>query len=221
MKTVLCYGDSNTYGSRGIDFDILETSFIASHYRYPKEKRWTGILQKELGNDYTIIEEGLNGRTTVWDDPIEGAYKNGLTYLTPCLESHAPIDMVVLMLGTNDLKTKFSVSASDIAQSIGVLVNTIQQSSVGPDGTKPKVLILCPPPLGKLSYLEGLFGEAGLKKSQQLAKNYSKIAKLYGCHFIDTGKIIKTCLIDGTHYEPKELEKLGKSVAKKVAETFG
>ena len=221
MKSVLCYGDSNTHGTRGIDFDILETPFVASHYRYPKEKRWTGILQKELGGDYSVIEEGLNGRTTVWDDPIEGAYKNGLTYLTPCLESHAPIDIVVLMLGTNDLKTKFSVNASDIAQSIGVLVNTIQQSATGPDGTKPEVLILCPPPLGKLSYLEDLFGEAGIKKSQQLAKYYSKVARLFGCHFIDTGKIIKTSTVDGTHYEPEELEKLGKVVAKKILEIFG
>jgi Lysophospholipase L1 and related esterases len=104
-----------------------------------------------------FIEEGLNGRTTVWDDPIEGVHKNGLKYLVPCLESHAPVDLVLLMLGTNDLKTRFSVSAFDIASSAGVLVNTIQQSVFGPDGKNPKVLLICPSPLGKMSYLAELF----------------------------------------------------------------
>jgi lysophospholipase L1-like esterase len=78
-----------------------------------------------LGSEYYVIEEGLNGRTTVLDDPIEGTHKNGLKYLIPCLESHAPIDLVLIMLGTNDFKTRFSVSAFDIALSAGALVNII------------------------------------------------------------------------------------------------
>ena len=86
MKTILCYGDSNTYGLRP-----------DSNQRYPREIRWTGLLQKSLGEDYYVIEEGLSGRTTLWDDPIE-EHKNGKTYLFPCLESHSPIDLVVLML---------------------------------------------------------------------------------------------------------------------------
>lgn len=110
MKTILCYGDSNTYGAIPIDFDLLDKHFIASHYRLSKEKRWSSILQAELGSTYHVIEEGLNGRTTVWDDPTEGKHKNGLTYLIPCLETHAPIDLVILMLGTNDLKPKFIIT---------------------------------------------------------------------------------------------------------------
>lgn len=215
MKTILCYGDSNTHGTVPIDFDFLETSFISSKYRLPREKRWTGILQKELGSDYYIIEEGLNGRTTVWDDPVEGVYKNGLKYLVPCLESHAPIDLVLLMLGTNDLKIKFSVSAFDIALSVGVLVYTIHQSGFGPEGKNPKILLMCPSPLGKLSYCSELFAN-GVKKSKELSKNYEKIARQYGCDFLDVGKLIKSSDIDGVHYEEKDVKKLGMALVKIV-----
>jgi lysophospholipase L1-like esterase len=215
MKTILCYGDSNTHGTLPIDFDMTETPFTPSDYRLPWDKRWTGILQRELGAGYYVIEEGLNGRTTVWDDPIEGVHKNGLKYLVPCLESHAPVDLVLLMLGTNDLKTRFSVSAFDIALSIGVLVNTIQQSGFGPAGKNPGILLMCPPPLGKMSYLAELFTD-GVKNSLELAKYYRKIAKLYGCDFLDVSEVIRPSDIDGIHYEEKEVEKLGLELVKKV-----
>jgi lysophospholipase L1-like esterase len=220
MKTILCYGDSNTHGTKPIDFDMLETEFVPSHYRYAREKRWTGVLQRELGSEFLVIEEGLNSRTTVFGDPTEGLYRNGLVYLTPCLESHAPVDLVVLMLGTNDLKLKFSATAFDIAKGIGVLIDTIQKSGTGVDGNEPEILVLCPPPLGRLSYLEDPFGEEGIKKSKQLAANYKKISSLYGCHFMDTGIFIKTSDVDGIHYRPEVLEKLGKEVAKMVQKIF-
>jgi len=216
MKTVLCYGDSNTHGTIPLDFDFLEKSLIPSEYRLPREKRWTGILQRELGNGYYIIEEGLNGRTTILDDPLGGgAYRNGLKYLVPCLESHAPIDLVLLMIGTNDLKVKFSASASDIALGAGLLVKTIQQSGLGPDGKSPSVLLLCPPPLGKMSYLSELFTD-GIKKSLDLAKQYKKIARLYECEFLDVAEIIKPSSIDGIHYDEKDVEKLGMALVKVV-----
>jgi len=216
MKTILCYGDSNTHGTRPIDFDMLETEFIPSHYRYPKEKRWTGVLQKELGDEFVVIEKGLNSRTTVISDPTEGIYRNGLSYIIPCLESHAPIDLIILMLGTNDLKIKFSLTAFDIAIGISILADTIKKSGTGIDGSSPDILILCPPPLGKLTFLKEIFGEEGVKKSKELAGNYKKVAKLNNCHFLDTGSIIKTSNIDGVHYEPETLEKLGKAVSREV-----
>ena len=116
LKEVLCYGDSNTWGYNPITKE-----------RYEKDERWTGVLQNALGNDYHVIEEGLNGRTTVWDDPIEG-FKNGKTYLIPCLETHKPLDLVIIMLGTNDLKKRFSLSAYDIAQGAGVLIDVVYKS---------------------------------------------------------------------------------------------
>jgi len=215
MKNILCYGDSNTHGTIPIDFDIMEKAVVLSEYRLPYEKRWTGILQKELGPEYRVIEEGLNGRTTVWDDPVEGLHKNGFKYLVPCLESHAPIDLVLLMLGTNDLKTRFSVSAYDISLSVGVLVNTIQSSGFGPGGKAPQVLVMSPAPIGKLTHLGGLFSN-GVEESYKLAGYYKKIAKLYGCHFIDVGKIIKASELDGIHFSENDIAKLGTELAKTV-----
>ena len=109
MRTVLCYGDSNTWG-----YDP------ATRTRYPPHVRWTGVLATRLGAEYRVVEEGLNGRTTRWDDPIEPG-RNGLTYLRPCIESHQPLDVIIIMLGTNDLKRRFDLSASDIAQSAAAL----------------------------------------------------------------------------------------------------
>ena len=98
-RNILCYGDSNTWGFVPIIFDY-ETNYMA---RYSFDKRWTGILQKELGNNYRIIEEGLNGRTTNIDYPdVKG--RSGTSYLNPCLYSHAPLDLVIIQLGVNDLK---------------------------------------------------------------------------------------------------------------------
>ncbi len=99
IKTILCYGDSNTYGY------VPETGM-----RYPRDIRYPGRLQNLFGEEYTVIEEGCNGRTTIHDDPIDG-WKNGLDYLKPCLNSHKPIDIVILMLGSNDLKITFHLTA--------------------------------------------------------------------------------------------------------------
>jgi len=153
MKTILCYGDSNTWGYNPLTKE-----------RYSREERWTGILQKELGEDYEVIEEGLNGRTTVWDDPIEG-YKNGKEYLIPCLESHRPVDLVIIMLGTNDLKKRFSLSTFEIANGAKVLVNIVQKSKAGPGEIAPKVLLMAPPPVGKLTELAEEF-EGAEEKSK-------------------------------------------------------
>jgi lysophospholipase L1-like esterase len=108
MKTILCYGDSNTWG-----WDPISES------RLDKDVRWPGVLQQELGDDYEVISEGLPGRTTVWTDPIEG-HMSGKDYLIPCLHSHKPIDLVIILLGTNDLKHRFGVTAFDIAEGISI-----------------------------------------------------------------------------------------------------
>ena len=151
MKRVLCYGDSNTWGYDPVTKDRLD-----------HDLRWTGVLRTMLGGGYTIIEEGLNGRTTVWDDPIEG-YKNGRTYLIPCLETHRPLDLVVLMLGTNDLKQRFSLSAFDIAQGASVLVREIQASVAGIGGRAPLVLLMAPPPVVTLTDFAEMFEGAESK----------------------------------------------------------
>lgn len=203
MKTVLCYGDSNTWG-----YDP------STAQRYAMDERWTGVLRQELGNGYLIIEEGLNGRTTVWDDPIEG-YKNGKEYLIPCLETHKPIDLVVIMLGSNDLKMRFSVPAYDIANGAGVLVNTVKKSDAGPVEGPPKVLLMAPPPVAKLTEFAEMF-EGAEAKSTRFSEHYRRVAEEQGCEFLDTSEVIVSSDIDGIHFEVGEHRKLGKAVADQV-----
>lgn len=208
MKTILCYGDSNTWGYNPTDAS-----------RYSRDVRWTGVLARELGAGYQVIEEGLNGRTTVWDDPIEG-YKNGHDYLIPCLETHRPIDLVVLMLGTNDLKVRFSVSAYDIANSVGVLVDVIQKSAAGPNGGAPQMLLMAPPPVGRLSDFAEMF-EGAVAKSKKLGQHYRRVAEERGCAFLDAGTVIVSSDLDGIHFDPPEHAKLGRAVAERVRELLG
>jgi len=195
LKTVLCYGDSNTWGYNP------ETTT-----RYGYDERWTRRLQELLGGDYDVIEEGQNGRTTVHDDPVEGQ-KNGMTYLVPCLESHKPIDLVVLFLGTNDLKHRFGMTAGNIAQAVGQLVRVIQTCEYGPGGASPKALLVPPPPVARLTrFAETFFGAP--EKSRRLGTEYRLIAEARGCDFLDTASVIASSDVDGIHLDAEQLPRL-------------
>jgi lysophospholipase L1-like esterase len=203
MKTILCYGDSNTWGRNPIDSS-----------RYGKDERWPGVLQQELGKDFDVISEGLPGRTTVWTDPIEG-HMSGKDYLIPCLHSHMPVDLVIILLGTNDLKHRFGVTAFDIAEGIGHLVKMIQQSESGPGGRSPQVLILIPPPLGKLSKFSEMF-TGGVEKSKNLSQQYKRVAELLAFPHLDTSEHIVSSDVDGVHFDASTHQKLGQVVAQQV-----
>lgn len=203
MRTVLCYGDSNTWGFNP-----------ATRGRFGRDTRWTGVLQADLAGDFVIIEEGLNGRTTVWDDPLSLG-RNGLTYLRPCLESHQPLDIVTIMLGTNDLKQRFRLSASDVAEGAGLLVKTVQESLAGQDGGSPKVLLISPPPTAKLTKLSGMFDGAG-EKSRDLAAHYRRNAEWNGCAFLDAGKVVQSSDLDGIHFEAEQHALLAKAVGDEI-----
>lgn len=202
MKTVLCYGDSNTWG-----YDPV------SQTRFAIDVRWPGVLRNELGKCYQVIEEGLNGRTTVWDDPIE-LDKNGATYLRPCIQTHMPIDLVIVMLGTNDLKTRFSLNAYDIASGVGVLVDIIQKSTTGIDANPPEVLLIAPPPTVPYPNTEIFVGAT--EKSSRFSNTYRKVANERKCHFLNAGEHVKSSPIDGIHLESVMHEKLGLAVAAKI-----
>jgi lysophospholipase L1-like esterase len=208
MRRILCFGDSNTWG-----YDP------ATQERFDEATRWTGVLQTALGRDFTVIEEGLNGRTTVWNDPIEG-HKNGHDYLVPCLETHRPLDLVVLMLGTNDLKRRFSLSAYDIAQGVAVLLRAISYSGAGRNGQPPRVLLMAPPPTATLSSFAEMFEGAG-PKSLLLGAHYRVVAEQYHAAFLDTATVIRTSDIDGIHLESSEHAKLGRAVAQEVLGLIG
>lgn len=205
MARILCYGDSNTWGYNP------ETGG-----RYERVERWTGILAEKLGEEYEVIEEGLNGRTTVWDDPIEG-YKNGKEYLIPCLETHKPLDLVIIMLGSNDLKKRFSLSPYDIAAGVGVLVDIVLKSCCGPGENAPAVLLMSPPPFARLTEFAEMF-EGAREKSKKLSAHYRRVAREKGCKFFNTSKVITSSDIDGVHLERSEHQKLGQAVASLVRE---
>jgi len=187
--------------------------------RYGREERWTGVLQRKLGAEYEIIAEGLNGRTTVWDDPIEG-YKNGKEQLIPILTSHKPVDLVTIMLGTNDLKKRFSLSAYDIAEGAGVLVDIVQKSDCGPGERAPQVLLMAPPPVARLTEYEEMF-EGAEAKSRQFSKHYRRVAEEHGCAFFDTSAVIVSSDLDGIHFGVDEHKKLGLAVADLVRQILG
>lgn len=208
MKTILCYGDSNTWGYNP-----------ATKQRYGRNERWPGVLSNELGEGFVVIGEGLNGRTTVRDDPIED-YRNGKEYLIPCLRTHKPLDLVVIMLGTNDLKNRFSLSAFDIAQGAGVLVDIVQRSDTGIDENAPKVLLLAPPPVTKLTEFADMF-EGSEAKSHKLGQYYRRVAEELGCEFLDTSEVIVSSDVDGIHFDVEDHRKLGEKVASLVPQILG
>jgi lysophospholipase L1-like esterase len=203
MKEILCYGDSNTWG-----YDPRTEG------RYPSDVRWTGVLQGKLGMGYHVIGEGLNGRTTVWDDPIEG-HKSGKTYLVPCLETHKPLDLVIIMLGTNDLKYRFSLTAFDVAAGAGTLVHMVKGSQTGRDDVPPEVLLIVPPRLGRLTLFGDMFRD-GRQKSQHLSTHYRTVAEEKGCQLLNADEIVASSDVDGVHFDPEGHEALGLAVAEKV-----
>jgi lysophospholipase L1-like esterase len=206
MKAILCYGDSNTWGY-----------IPGSGERYAPNIRWPGVLQQTLGSGYKIIEEGLSGRTTVWDDPIE-EFRNGKDYLVPCLKSHAPLDLVILMLGSNDLKARFSAPAFNIAMGVGVLVDIIQKSETGVGGEAPQVLLIAPPPINPVpgsDVDEDLAG--GTAKSLKFSQFYRGVADDSGCAFFDSSQVISPSPVDGLHLEPKAHKALGLKIAEIVS----
>ncbi len=203
MKTVLCYGDSNTWGADP-----------AGGPRFGWDDRWPGVLQRELGDGYRVIEEGLPGRNTRWDDPIE-RQKNGLTQLGPILESHVPLDLVIVNLGTNDLKRRYNLTASDIAQSAGDLGAAAARIATNAAAEPSRVLLVAPPPIAELSDYDLLF-EGALDKSRQFSRYYALAAKWYELDFFDSATVITSSPVDGIHFEVAEHHKLGTAIAAKV-----
>jgi lysophospholipase L1-like esterase len=215
-KTVLCFGDSNTWG-----LDPVATAQAPRRVRHAADVRWTGVLRRQLGEGFHVIEEGQCGRTTVHDDPIEGP-RNGRTYLVPCLESHQPLDAVILMLGSNDLKTRFCLPPGDIADSAALLVRLIQQSACGPDGGAPAILLVAPPAVADLSHLPEQaekFAEAPAT-SVRLPALYARHAALLGCAFLDSQTVVTPSVLDGLHLEADEHAKLGLAIANALRRLF-
>ena len=203
MISVLCYGDSNTYGY------VPETGM-----RYPKDVRYPGRLQMLLGDGYSVIEEGCNGRTTIHDDPVDG-WKNGLDYLKPCLNSHKPVDIVVMMLGSNDLKATFHLTAEEIAEGAAKLVEVVKDFTQEKQGFVPKIILVSPPEIGRgirTSPFYGAFYEDAVGESKKFPEYYKKVAQRYGCVFLDAAKYVRPSETDSLHLTQGGHQKLAEKL---------
>ena len=184
-KHILCFGDSNTHGYCADPADCADGGV-----RFAEEQRWTQLLQADLGQDYLVIEEGLSGRTTCFDDPIHEGL-NGLDYIYPCLKSHEEIDLLIIMLGTNDCKDRFYASAACIGLGMARLVNKAKSTDCW-GGKQPNILVIAPPPIGEgmlTSSVAATMGQLCVEKSRQLADSYREQCELLNVSFLDAGAI--------------------------------
>ncbi|MFB9948607.1 SGNH/GDSL hydrolase family protein [Rhizobium puerariae] len=191
MRTLLVYGDSNTYGASPIQAD-------GTSFRYGPEIRWPMRLARALHPDWRVIDEGLPGRTTVHDNPFTGAHKNGLSVLPAILESHAPMDAVAVMLGTNDLKARLNLPANEIAEGLKRILLRIRAGACGPDGTQPKLLIIAPAPISEVPPHDEILA-GGAEKSRRLAPLFESLAGEMGAAFFDAGSVAAASGVDGVH----------------------
>lgn len=202
QRSILCFGDSNTWGANPSEYGG----------RFSPEQRWGGVLQAALGADFRVIEEGLSGRTTLWRDSIED-YTCGRDYLIPCLHSHKPLDLLIILLGTNDLKRRFNLSPFDVAQGAGKLVQLArQQTDCGIKGHPPDVLLICPPPFAKMSRFADLFA-GGAEKSRELGAYFRQVAAELDCPLLEAGNFMHSSDLDGIHWETDQHQNLGRAVA--------
>jgi lysophospholipase L1-like esterase len=201
LKTILCFGDSNTWGHvPGSEDD-----------RYPWEVRWPGVLQAELGDGWRVLEEGLNGRTTLLDDPLS-PYRNGRDYLLPCLESHTPLDLVVVFLGTNDLHDRFALPPVDIARAAAILAEDVCAARGG-----PQALVLGLPRLGA-NLGESMSGAAA--KAAELPRCFREAAAEAGVPLLDLSEVVAYSDIDGIHLDAEGHRAVGRAVAARVREVL-
>ncbi len=228
MKTVLCFGDSNTWG-----YDPEASFGQPFPVRFAHDVRWTGVLARELGTGWRVIEEGQNGRTTVFDDPLVPS-RRGLDYLPAAIESHKPLDAVVLMLGTNDLKVVFSAPAAQIAEGAGRLAKMILTSDAGPipfhpgahemnatvSPRAPKVLLVAPIAAGPFALLPDLAEKfaGGEEKSRRFPVLYKRAADSLGCVFLNAQDHVQPSRNDGLHFDAAGHLALGRAIAAAVVQ---
>lgn len=207
-KHIVCFGDSNTHGYKAV-----------TNGRFDETERWTCLLQQKLGEEYLVIEEGLGGRTTCFDDPIyEGL--SGLDYIFPCLMSHEPVDLLVIMLGTNDTKERFGVNPACIAQGMKRLIDKAKATTDAWGDGGPKILIVTPKNIEKeyeQTEVFGVMGRGCAEKSEGLAAEYEKIARLTGCAHFDANSVVTAYNhVDYMHLTEEGHQQLAEALAERI-----
>jgi lysophospholipase L1-like esterase len=204
MAVLLCFGDSLTYG-----FDP------ATGGRFAPTHRWPDVMGAELAAGHTVITEALPGRTTVFDSPYADA-RSGRAMLAPILESHAPVDLVILMLGTNDLQIPMQLSARHSAAGLWTLIDIVNRSACGPDAGTPGCLVVAPPPIVEPAGWMGVFYAGQEAQSRELAEHYRGICEQTQTPFLAAGDVAMPSATDGIHLDPAGQRALGVAVARTV-----
>jgi lysophospholipase L1-like esterase len=203
MTAICCFGDSNTWGFEASTEDRLQ-----------RWRRWPGVLQRELGEHVHVIEEGLGGRTTVFEDPFEPG-RNGAVHLPVVLKTHAPLDLVIIWLGTNDLFVPGGMTAQDAARGSITLAERVRASEHGPDGEPPEVLVLVPPPFGPLGIWQH-DSPHGELESRTFSDAYRRLADEAHVPLLDLAPVAESSPLDGIHFEAADHEAIGRAVAATV-----
>jgi len=208
-KHILCLGDSNTHGYCADPSDSADGGI-----RFNEKERWTCLLQSSLGAEYLVTEEGLSGRTTVFPDPLHESM-DALSIAYALLKSHEIIDLLIIMLGTNDTKERFNVNAAAIAVGMERLV--LKAKSVDCWGEKkPEILLVCPPHIGK-GFHDEIMGDGCIEKSEKLAFYMKDVADRNGCYFVDADGC-EFNSIDFMHLTRKGHRQLAEILSRKVKE---
>jgi len=211
MKTVLCYGDSLTWGYNA-----------AGPSRHAYEDRWPSVLQARLGDKARVITEGLNGRTTAFDDWLSGADRNGARILPTILTTHAPLDLVIILLGANDLKSFICGRAIGAKQGMERLVDIIRRHGYPQNGPAPAIILVSPPPLRETENVHfAAMMEGGIGESQKLAPLYAELAQQTGCAFFDSGTVAQTTPLDGLHLDAENTRAVGAGLEPVVRDVLG
>ncbi len=202
---ILCYGDSLTWGYDPVTYE-----------RFDEETRWTGVLGSLAGPGAVIIEEGQNGRTIATDDPTKG-WKNGLNYVIPCVESHKPLDIMIIMLGSNDLKSKFHYTAGDIADEMKLMLESILSYNRFRMGDRMKILLVAPPRITSgivNSKFADKFDNTAAEIAKGLAPAYKALADSYNVMFMDAADYVEVSREDSLHLDREGQRKLGEAIYK-------
>ena len=208
MRQILVYGDSLTWG-------IIPNT----RQRLPFHQRWPGVVENALqagGQACRVIEDCLNGRRTVWDDPFKPG-RNGAVGLAQRIEMHSPLALVVLLLGTNDFQCTHQNDVALSAQGIATLIATIRQAPIEPGMPVPPILVVAPPPMGEPAGAIAAKFRGGEVRSVGMAAAYAEVCRTMQCHFFDSGSITPASRVDGIHLDANQHEKLGLALAQQVA----
>lgn len=189
-KHIVCLGDSNTHGYCADPTDCSDGALA----RFNENERWTCLLQKALGEEYLVLEEGLSGRTTVFPDPLyEGL--DALSYLYPCLKSHEPVSLLIIMLGTNDTKERFGMNPYAIGLGMRRLIQKAKTVDCWGKNGRPNLLIIAPPVIGAGVLTSAVAEEMGttgvtcVEKSKQIPAEFRRVAAENGVHYLDANEL--------------------------------